>query len=128
MHGTSVYAAGYFNSPTISFGSTTLSNANPSTNLGFLASLTDATPTATTPAAGPREPAQLFPNPARHTATLRLPTGTVPAPLVLTDALSRAVRRYPAPAGPEAALDLTGVPAGLYLLHGAGPAQRLAVE
>ena len=96
--------------------------------LGFLASLTDPTLTATTAAAGPREPAALFPNPARHAATLRLPAGTAPAPLVLTDALGRPVRRYPAPAGPEATLDLRGLPAGLYLLRGAGPAQRLAVE
>ncbi|WP_201981019.1 hypothetical protein [Hymenobacter rubidus] len=32
------------------------------------------------------------------------------------------MRRYPAPAGPEATLDLRGLPAGCYLLLGAGPA------
>ena len=47
---------------------------------------------------------------------------------MLTDAVGRAVRRYPAPAGAEAALDLAGLPAGLYLLRGAGPAKRLVVE
>ena len=130
LSGTSIYVAGYSNSSTVDFGAITLANQNPNPNssLGFLASLTDATLTATTAAAGPREPAVLFPNPARRTATLRLPAGMAPAPLTLTDALGRAVRRYPAPAGPEAALDLEGVPAGLYLLRGAGPAQRLVVE
>ena len=128
VSGNSVHVAGTFNSPTADFGTMTLANSNPGTRLGFLASLTDATLTATTAAAGPHEPATLFPNPARRTAILRLPTGTVPAPLVLTDALGRAVRRYPAPAGAEAALDLSGLPAGLYLLRGAGLAQRLVVE
>ena len=127
LSGTSMYVAGAFASPTASFGAITLTNPTPNTNLGFLASLTDPTLTAT--AAGRvLNPAQLFPNPARRTATLRLPAGTPSAPLILTDALGRAVRRYPAPAGPETALDLNGLPAGLYLLRGAGPAQRLAVE
>ena len=125
VSGTSIHVAGISTSPTANFGPFIVSS--PSNILGFLASLTDPTLTATT-AALPREPASLFPNPARRTATLRLPAGTAPAPLTLTDALGRAVRRYPAPAGPEAALDLQGLPAGLYLLRGAGPAQRLAVE
>ncbi|WP_345071097.1 T9SS type A sorting domain-containing protein [Hymenobacter fastidiosus] len=128
VSGTSVYVAGFFDSPTVSFSSITLSNPtlNASTS-GFLASLTDPTLTATTATRAPA-PAQLFPNPAHRTATLRLPAGTAPAPLTLTDALGRAVRRYPAPAGAEATLDLGGLPAGLYLLRGAGPARRLAVE
>jgi hypothetical protein len=122
---TSVYVAGYFDSPTADFGPITLTNPTP--RLGFLAALTDPTLTAT--AAGRAlAPAQLYPNPARRMATLRLPAGTAPAPLTLTDALGRAVRYYPAPAGPEAALDLGGLPAGCYLLRGAGPAQRLTVE
>ena len=125
--GTSVYVAGYFSGTTADFGAITLTNPNGG-YLGFLASLTDATPTATTAATGPREPAALFPNPARRTVTLRLPAGAARRPLTLTDALSRAVRQYPALTGPEAALDLRGLPAGLYLLRGAGPAQRLLVE
>ena len=124
----SVYAAGYVESPTASFGPIALTNPNPGTPLGFLASLTDPTLTATASAAGPREPAALYPNPARGAATLRLPAGVAPAPLVLVDALGRVVRRYPAPAGGAAVLDLAGLPAGLYLLRGAGPARRLAVE
>ncbi|MGY3088743.1 fructose-1-phosphate kinase PfkB-like protein [Hymenobacter sp. UYAg731] len=127
VNGTSVYVAGDFQSPTAGFGTITLVNSNPPLPLGYLAALTDPTLTATT-AGHPLIPAQLFPNPAHGTATLRLPAGTAPAPLTLTDALGRAVRRYPAPAGPEVALDLRGLPAGLYLLRGAGPAQRLAVE
>ena len=127
VSGTRVFMAGDFNSPTASFGNITITNPTPNTSLGFLASLTDPTLTAT--AAGRAlTPAQLFPNPARRTATLRLPTGTPSIPLTLTDALGRTVRRYPAPAGPETALDLGGLPAGLYLLRGAGAAQRLAVE
>ena len=104
---------------------------NPNQNfpsfLGFLASLTDPSLTATT-AALPQESARFFPNPAHRTAILRLPAGTAPAPLTLIDTLGRAVRRYPVPAGAEAALDLQGLPAGLYLLRGTGPDQRLAVE
>ncbi len=128
ISGTVVYVAGDFDGLTANFGSITLSNPTQNSILGFLASLTDATLTATTSPAGPRVPAALFPNPAHHAATLRLPAGTAPAPLTLTDALGQAVRRYPAPAGAEAALDLHGLPAGLYLLRGAGPAQRLVVE
>ena len=123
---TSVHVAGDFTSSTAIFGTTTIPNPN-SDALGFLASLTDATLTAT--AAGrPLALAQLFPNPAHHAATRRLPTGTAPVSLILTDALGRTVRRYPAPAGAEAALDLRGLPAGLYLLRGVGSAQRLVVE
>ena len=127
VSGTSVYVSGSLGSPTADFGTTILPNPNPGTTIGFLATLTDPTLTATT-VTGPREPATLFPNPARRTATLRLPAGAVPTPLALTDALGRAVRHYPAPAGPDAVLDLRGLPAGLYLLRGAGPAQRLVVE
>ncbi|WP_022826361.1 hypothetical protein [Hymenobacter norwichensis] len=72
--------------------------------------------------------AQLFPNPAHGTATLRLPAGAPRQALTLTDALGRTVRRYPAPAGLEAVLDLHGLPAGLYLLYGGGPLQRLLVK
>jgi hypothetical protein len=124
--GRGVFVAGDFSSPSASFGALVIPNFN-STATGFLASLTEPALTATK-AAGTRAPAALYPNPARRTAVLRLPAGMAPRPLILTDARGRAVRGYPAPAGAEAALDLTGLPAGLYLLRGAGPAQRLAVE
>lgn len=127
VSGTSVYVAGYFSNPTANFGTTVLTNPDPNVRRGFLASLTD--PTITANATGRTlAPAQLFPNPAHGTATLRLPVGTAPAPLMLTDALGRAMRHYPAPASNEAVLDLSGLPAGLYLLRGVGPAQRLVVE
>ena len=131
VSGANVYVVGFIGNPTAVFGTTTLSNPGPgrlySIHLGFLASLTDPTLTPTTPSRA-LPPAQLYPNPARYAATLRLPAGTAPAPLTLTDALGRTVRRYPAPAGAEVTLDLRGLPAGLYLLRGAGPAQRLQVE
>ena len=49
-------------------------------------------------------------------------------PLLLTDALGRRVRRYPAPAGPEATLDLRGLPAGVYVVGCGQVTQRLVVE
>jgi hypothetical protein len=124
--GTSVYIVGRFRSSTADFGTLSLFNPN-TTNLGFLATLTDPTLTATT-SSRTLTSAQLYPNPARHTATLRLPAGTAPAPITITDALGRTVRDFPAPTTSEATLDLRGLPAGLYLLRGAGPAQRLMVE
>ncbi|UOQ99319.1 T9SS type A sorting domain-containing protein [Hymenobacter sp. 5317J-9] len=127
LSGPNVYVAGDFVSNTISFGSITLTNPVTNYYAGFLASLTDPTLTATM-AAIPREPASLFPNPARRTATLRLPAGTAPAPLTLTDGVGRTVRSFPAPTGVEATLDLRGLSAGLYLLRGAGPARRLVIE
>jgi hypothetical protein len=127
VSGTNVYVAGNFASTRADFGTTTLLNPDRFAYLGFLASLSDGTPTATM-AAGPREPAALFPNPARYAATLRLPAGAARTALTLTDALGRAVRHYPSPTDAEATLDLRGLPAGLYLLRGAGPAQRLLVE
>ncbi|MCI1186405.1 hypothetical protein MON38_03170 [Hymenobacter sp. DH14] len=72
--------------------------------------------------------AQLFPNPAHGTATLRLPATAVRQPIALTDALGRLVRQYPAPAGSEAVLDLRGLPAGTYLLRCGELSQRLVVE
>ena len=72
--------------------------------------------------------AQLFPNPAHGTATLRLPAAAARLPLTLTDALGRLVRQYPAPAGLEAVLDLRGLPAGVYLVRCGELSQRLVVE
>ena len=119
-------------SPTADFGTITLLNSNqgpsPSPYLGFLASIRDVTLAATTAAVGFDEQGTVYPNPARRMATLRLPGGTDPAPLTLTDARGCAVRRYPAPTGSRATLDLRGLPAGLYLLRGARAALRVVVE
>ncbi|MFD2720828.1 hypothetical protein ACFST9_19055 [Hymenobacter monticola] len=72
--------------------------------------------------------AQLFPNPAHGTATLRLPAGAPRLPLTLLDAQGRTVRRYPAPASAEAVLDLSGLPAGSYVVRCGEYVQRLEVE
>jgi hypothetical protein len=72
--------------------------------------------------------AQLFPNPAHGTATLRLPASAPRQPLTLVDALGRTVRRYPAPAAAEAELDLRDLPAGPYVVRCGEFAQRLVVE
>ncbi|GAB3869272.1 hypothetical protein GCM10028824_15940 [Hymenobacter segetis] len=72
--------------------------------------------------------AQLFPNPAHGTATLRLPAGAARQPLLLIDALGRAVRRYPAPAASDVELDLRGLPAGTYVVRCGQFSQRLVVE
>jgi hypothetical protein len=86
-----------------------------------------AAPLATT-AAKATPAAQLFPNPAHGTVTLRLPAGAPRQPLTLTDALGRIVRRYPAPATAEAELDLRGLPAGVYVVSCGDYSQRLVVE
>lgn len=133
VSGNSVHVVGNLYNATTDFGPLSVTVPNflpptpgPSLCVGYLATLTDPTLTAT---ALPRAaPPALYPNPAHHTATLRLPVGTAPAPLILCDAQGRAVRRYPAPATLETTLDLQNLPAGLYLLRGAGPAQRLVVE
>lgn len=86
-----------------------------------------ATPLAIT-AAKTTPTAQLFPNPAHSTATLHLPATAPRQPLTLTDAVGRLVRQYPAPTGPEAVLDLRGLPAGVYLVRCGQLSQRLVVE
>jgi hypothetical protein len=86
-----------------------------------------AAPLATT-AAKAAPAAQLFPNPAHGTATLRLPASAPRQPLTLTDALGRTVRCYPTPAAAEAELDLRGLPAGAYVVRCGEYSQRLVVE
>jgi len=95
----------------------------------FIATWTDNTLLAAAPAKS-AAPLSLWPNPAHGTATVRLPAGAEVGPLLLLDGLGRVVRRFPAPASgaTEALLDLRGLPAGQYVLRGAGRAQRLSVE
>ncbi len=79
----------------------------------------------------------LYPNPARRTATVRLPAvpGAAQATLILTDALGRTVQRrtlaLPA-TGTRAELDLTGLTPGVYALcvvaGGQAAVRRLVVE
>jgi len=97
----------------------------------FIARLGGAVPLAARAALAATQlpAADLYPNPARATATVRLPAGAARQPLTLLDALGREVRRYPAPTAAETTLDLRGLPAGVYSLRGAGPAaSRLVVE
>ena len=113
-------------STTATFGS--LTQTTQGTGIGFIATWLDNSLLATAPgkAAGPLS---LWPNPAHGAATVRLPAGDA-TPLMLLDGLGRVVRRYPAPLAGilDAVLDLRGLPAGQYVLRGAGRAQRLTVE
>ena len=130
ISGSTVYVYGTTGSAALAFGSVTLTNPYFNGQYGsgaFLASLTDATLTSTRPATtGMSLP--LFPNPAHDAATVRRPSGGATT-LMLTDAMGREVRRYPVPAGSaETALDLRGLPAGLYLLREGTGSQKLLVE
>ena len=95
----------------------------------FIATWTDNGLLAAAPAAA-RPVLGLWPNPAHGTATVRLPAGVETEPLLLLDGLGRTVRRFATPArgATDALLDLRGLPAGPYVLRGAGRAQHLAVE
>ena len=96
----------------------------------FMVTWTDNTLLAAAPAAAARPAFSLWPNPAHGTATVRLPAGVETEPLVLLDNLGRVVRHFATPAkgATDALLDLRGLPAGQYVLRGAGRAQRLMVE
>ena len=125
-----IYASGYAHGPgTLQFGSLGVLGGGVSF-WPFLASLTDNGPLAVAPGAAAAAPLSLWPNPAHGTATVRLPVGAETEPLLLLDGLGRTVRRFATPArgATDALLDLRGLPAGPYVLRGAGRAQRLAVE
>lgn len=104
--------------------------ALPATGSGFemmLGRFGVATLTGTQPAAASL--LQVTPNPVHGPALLTLPAAPAPQPLTLLDALGRPVRHYTVPAGATSArLDVTGLPAGLYVLRGAGAARKLVVE
>ena len=124
-----IYAGSYANSNgTLQFGSFGVSGSGV-LYWPFLASLTDNGPLATVPNQAAAL-LSLWPNPAHGTATVRLPIGAETEPLLLLDGLGRTVRRFATPArgATDALLDLRGLPAGPYVLRGAGRAQHLAVE
>ena len=132
--GTKVYVAGNFYD-TVAFGNLNITTPT-NTPAAFLASLTDATLTATTPALSGTA-FTLAPNPARASTTVTLPAlpGAASATLSLLDALGRAVRTATValpPAGLRHELNLAGLAPGLYALRvQAGPAtatRRLVVE
>ncbi|GAA3971861.1 T9SS type A sorting domain-containing protein [Hymenobacter antarcticus] len=134
VSGNRVYVAGGV-SPMALFGS--LTATLPANNaMAFLASLTDPTLLATTPALSDAA-FTLAPNPARTATTVMLPSlpGTASATLTLLDALGRAVRTATVPLPPVGLsheLDLSGLAPGLYAVQmQAGPAtatRRLVVE
>ena len=92
----------------------------------FIATWTDNTLLAAAPATAARPAFSLWPNPAHGTATVRLPAGAEAGPLLLLDGLGRTVRHFATPVrgATDALLDLRGLPAGPYVLRGAGRAQH----
>jgi uncharacterized glyoxalase superfamily protein PhnB len=131
VSGAAVYAAGFVNPPA-SFGSIAVSSSG-NNLVGFLASLTDPTLTATTAARGTLS-FSLFPNPARAAATVQLPAvpGATTATLTLTDALGRVVRTETVPSGGRHELNLRGLAPSLYAVQvqadNSVGTQRLVVE
>jgi hypothetical protein len=129
VNGTQVYFVGMFYGTMLFDNHAVNEGINPH---GFLASLTDAgVVTATAPAAAAS--LSLAPNPAHGTATLQLPSVTLPATLTLVDALGRNVRtQVLRPNSTTAELDLTGLAPGLYQVRvqagGQQLRQRLVVE
>ena len=109
--------------------SATGSGGSPFDDTGFLAAIGSAAPLATASPAVAVPRLGISPNPARATATVRLPTPG-PASLVLLDALGRVVQSQPvAPAAGRVVLNLADLAPGLYLLRGSdGSAGRLVVE
>jgi hypothetical protein len=127
VSGSRLYAAGYFTSPTVRFGSLAVTHPNPDDlTTGFIASL-GTTFLATAPAAL-AAPLRLWPNPAGHMATL---SGVTAGGLVqVYDAVGTVIFTTQADATGTARLVLpAGLSNGLYLVRsGTGPALRLMVK
>jgi uncharacterized delta-60 repeat protein len=93
-----------------------------------LARLTNAL-LATRPAFAAAPELDVFPNPARLKATLRLDAASTTRLALVLDNLGRVVRRFDvAPRTTEAELDLSGLPTGLYVLRCGTATQKLVVE
>lgn len=123
LSGLTLFGMGYI-SPAASFD-TILIPASAGMQIGFLASLANATLMATTPSS-PAAGFMLTPNPARA-KTMVTRQGYNSSPLTVVDGVGRTVRSVPASVGPIA-LDLTGLPPGLYIVRTAGQAAKLIVE
>ncbi len=122
----SVVVTGYFTSPTLTFGATTLTNPTP--NPGpfdyafFLARLS----TVTGLPEDPTQPAfTLAPNPARTTVQVMGAVGTT---ATLLDAVGRVVGTAAISPTGAATLDVRALPAGLYVLRAGAATRRLVVE
>ncbi len=129
-----VTTSGYFDSPTIAFGATTLTNAAAGSGT-FISPLFMATadfgPMLLATAAEKASVSfTLYPNPAHTTVHLTVAATTAATqPLTVSDALGRVVRRQTLAAGQtEAVLDVRGLPAGLYSVRCGGVGRRLVVE
>jgi len=116
LNGTTPCVGGFFTGASFALGALTLPNLHTGSATSFVASLTDLT--LATRDAALQAGLALYPNPARTTATVRVPAsaGTA-ATLTLLDALGRAVRTQAATAGTDVAFDLTGLAPGLYALR-----------
>ena len=123
--GATVYVAGGA-TPPATFGSLTLANS-----ATFLATLA-AVPLANVGSAATRLSFDIFPNPARAVATVRVPAGSDAATLTLTDAVGRAIRSCHAAAGADYAFDLTSLAPGVYALRmetsAAAATRKLVIE
>jgi hypothetical protein len=121
----SVVVTGYFQSPTLRFGATTLTNPTPNPSIFdiaiFLARLNGTTGL---PEVSDQPQLTLTPNPARTTVQL---TGATGPTATLVDGLGRVVRTWPLQPA-TSTLDLGALPAGLYVLRAGGAARRLVVE
>jgi hypothetical protein len=124
-NGTDIYAVGSVGGPA-QLGSLALPTTTPNSDLlagHFAVSVTTATQLAT------GSLLQLAPNPAHAFAQLTLPAAAAPQDFTLLDALGRPVRQLTVPVGATAArLDVAGLPAGLYVLRGAGASRKLMLE
>jgi len=125
--GNSAAFVGFFDSPTVTFGTVVL-NSSSASRTGFVAKL-GGLPTATR-APSPAEVFTLAPNPATSEVRLTWPQGTTSArPLQLLDPLGREVRRQLLPAqATTATLDLSGLAPGLYTLRCGAAVSKLVVE
>ena len=115
-----VYVGGY-TTGTATFGSHTLPNTG-LLDTGFLATLADAAALPTIMPSAQAGGIGLFPNPARSTTAVQLPTGLAagPATLTLLDAVGRVVRTctaLPAVGTTQTTLDVAGLAPGVYTLR-----------
>lgn len=118
---THLYVVGKSGSRPLQFGNVTFPNTNAN---AFLAALAD--PSLAIPAESGGQRFSLAPNPAHTIAQL---SGAAPGTcFTLVDALSRAVLTTTADAAGTARLEVRRLPAGVYLLRGAGVSRRLVVE
>ncbi len=117
---------GYF-SGTTTFGSAGLTSAG---QADFFVATLNRTLLGLAPDAAPAAAWTVLPNPAARTARLTRASAALPATAVqLFDGAGRCVGTYALAAGQTSlTLPLEGLPAGLYLVRGAGGSQRLVVE